>query len=141
MNTVWLALANIAIAIWVGTIVYQSSVMAACVFRTLKANQASAFLRVIFPSFYKLGLICALTLLLSLSFLLLLDWNIINLGLLLVAIVMTLCQVISIWLVPKINAAKDFRNPLFKKLHTISVLLTVFILICGVGILILLVQL
>lgn len=136
MNSIWLATANIATAVWVGTIVYQSSVVAATVFKTLNSSQARHFLREIFPRFYSLGLICAIALLVCLTAMAFTSsWSGINILLLATASVMMLAQLVSIWLVPRINAAADNNQQAFRRLHTFSVLLTVLILLLGIGIL------
>ena len=136
MNSIWLATANLAAAIWVGTIVYQSTVVAATVFKTLDSDQARDFLRVIFPRFYKLGLFCAILLLICVSALgFAANWNRVNLWLPVAVSVMIIAQLISIWLVPRINAAADLNRSAFKRGHTLSILLTVLIVLLGIGIL------
>lgn len=136
MNSIWLAIANLSVAIWVGTIIYQSSIVASTVFSTLDTSQSRHFLRTIFPRFYKLGLICAVLLLLSTTVMgHLADWPNINVWLLITASVMIVSQLVSIWLVPRINAASEQDKAAFKLLHTASVLLSVLILLLGIGVL------
>ncbi len=138
MSSLWIVCANLVTAIWVGTIVYQSTVVAATVLKVLDGQQARRFLRIIFPRFYSLGLICALTLLVCMTALGFdANWARVNFWLLSAVLVMTTSQLISIWLVPRINAAADVNKPEFKRLHVASVMLTVVILVLGTGILIL----
>ncbi|HKK23213.1 MAG TPA: DUF4149 domain-containing protein, partial [Pseudohaliea sp.] len=60
MTVFALPIANLAVAVQVGTIVFHSAVVAPTVFRQLDEASARRFLRTIFPRFYWLGLYCGI---------------------------------------------------------------------------------
>ncbi len=142
MITISIAAANIATAILVGSIVFQSFIVAPTVFHRLENPQAGRLLRALFPRFYLLGLLCGLVLLLGVGSVgISQGWSAQTKWLLSAAVFMTALQLFSLWLVPHINAARDAGiagQGRFQRLHGLSVLLTILVLILGVGVLVVL---
>lgn len=127
----------LACATWVGSIVFHSAIVAPSVFATLDESRARDLLRTLFPRFFRLGLVCggimavALVLLTSLS-----AWTPVVVMLAALTATMIVFEGLSLWLVPRINAARDAGSAgaaRFANLHRLSVLLTVAILIAGVA--------
>lgn len=135
MYSILLAIAVLALAVWIGAIVYQAFVVAPAVFDCLDAAEARRFLRTIFPRFYVLGLVCGGALLTAVILLGALEggyssppW------LAVVAATMVAAAALSLRLVPRINAARDAGSAgqaRFRRLHGASVALTLFVL--GLG--------
>jgi Ca2+/Na+ antiporter len=132
------AAATIAIGIWVGSIIFQSLIVAPVVFSALDEKGARGVLRGVFPRFFRLGIGCSgFALLALLAAGLLAGWS----GLvapLVAAAVMTLLACIALYLVPAINAARDAGDAgaaRFRRLHSLSVALTVASLVVGIGLL------
>lgn len=139
MLNVALPAAIVAIGTWIGAIVFHSAVVAPAVFAGLDEADARRFLRTIFPRFYALGLCCGVVALLALGAAsLAAGWpGPFRLAVPLLA-VMTVLQAVSLGLVPRINAARDAGAAgaaLFSRLHRVSVLLTVIVLVLGVTVL------
>ena len=112
-----------------GVILYQSTVVPSTVFKTLKVDQSSIFLRSVFPKFFKviitLGLVS-----LTLSFI-----SKSQIYLHLVGGLTSIFALICLLIIPKTNKAKDQNdNKSFRFLHLISVLLTMVILILNISI-------
>lgn len=132
-----LAVFLVAAALWAGAIVFQSAVVAPRVFRNLDEAAARAFLRDLFPGFYRFGLGCGVVMALSLAGIALVSgWS----GTLRALAVMTACMVIleyvSLRLVPAINAARDAGDEgaaRFERLHRLSVSMTVVVLLIGLA--------
>ena len=104
-----------------GAILFQTSIIAPSVFKVLEASQAKVFLRTIFPKLFNMLVVLG-TLMLILFFL--------GKGNIYVAIITMLLPFICSRLVPATNKARDEgNNEKFKKLHTISVVLTVIVLL------------
>lgn len=133
-----LAVLNIAAAIWVGSIVFQSFFVAPTLFRHVDDQSASRFLRAIFPRFYKLGTACGVSML-GAAIIATVAGTAPRPGMLLAAIViMTAAQLLSLRLVPSINAARDAGESgrrRFRRLHAVSVGLTLLTLALGVAVL------
>jgi len=133
------SLLTIATATWVGAILFQSAIVAPAVFVDLDTNSARRFLRTLFPRFYRLGVGCGL--LMSIGILILVGFVGRSSSLLAVAAataVMLILELISLWLVPRINAARDAGENAagrFERLHRVSVILTVIILLLGIVVL------
>jgi amino acid transporter len=129
------ALLTISAAAWVGAIVFQSAVVAPAVFADLDADSARRFLRTLFPRLFKLGILCGL--LMGAAALLLAANGSWSSPLLVIAAAtgaMLVLEVVSLWLVPLINAARDagaVAEDRFARLHRASVLMTVIILLLG----------
>lgn len=129
----------IAIATWVGAIVFQSAVVAPTVFATVDESQARAFLRSLFPRFFRLGLACGGIMAVSIAASAWWSGWSAALGILsgLTAAMLAL-EAGSLWLVPRINAARDAGDAgvaRFQALHRLSVLFTVIILLLGIVVL------
>ena len=104
-----------------GAILFQTSIIAPSVFKVLEASQAKVFLRTIFPKLF--NMLVVLGTLMLILFLL-------GKGNIYVAIITMLLPFICSRLVPATNKARDEgNNEKFKKLHTISVVLTVIVLL------------
>ena len=104
-----------------GAILFQTSIIAPSVFKVLESSQAKVFLRTIFPKLF--NMLVVLGALMLILFLL-------GKGNIYVAIITMLLPFICGRLVPATNKARDEGNDeMFKKLHTISVVLTVIVLL------------
>lgn len=140
MNTFALPLINVAAAIWVGAIVFQSFFVAPVLFRQVSGADASRFLRALFPRFYWLGLGCGAAMLAGMLAAGLAGQADGGAGWLLPATVaMLLAEAVSLWLVPRINAARDAGEAgagRFRTLHALSVALTLAVLLLGIAILV-----
>lgn len=129
------ALLTVSAASWVGAIVFQSAIVAPAVFVDLDADSARRFLRTLFPRFFKLGIVCGV--LMGTAVLLLAANGGWSSPLRMIAAAtgtMLVLELISLWLVPRINAARDagaVAEDRFARLHRASVLMTVVILLLG----------
>ncbi len=134
------ALLTISAGTWVGAIIFQSAVVAPTVFVDLNESAARTFLRTLFPRFFRLGLVCGFLMLAGLIWLgTLAAWPSSVVALVVVTSVMVLFEAVSLRMVPQINAARDAGQAgetLFSRLHRISVLLTVAILLLGIAVLV-----
>ncbi len=133
-----LPIANLAVAVQVGAIVFHSAVVAPTVFRQLDEASARRFLRTIFPRFYWLGLYCGIIATVALAIAALGSASGPILACLAGAIVMTILELASLRLTPVINAARDAgeaQHARFEKLHRLSVVLTLVVLVLGIAIL------
>ena len=139
MTSFAIALLTLSTGTWVGAIIFQSAVVAPAVFVNLDEVAARTFLRTLFPRFYRLGLVCGALMLAGLIGLgTASGWSLSVVVLTAVTSVMISLEAISLRMVPRINAARDAGeagHALFSRLHRISVLLTVTILLLGLGIL------
>ena len=137
MNSFALPLINVAAAIWVGAIVFQSFFVAPVLFRQVSGADASRVLRALFPRFYWLGLGCGAAMLAGV-----LAAGQVGGGagwLLPAAVAMLLAEALSLWLVPRINAARDAGKAgagRFRTLHALSFALTLAVLLLGIAILV-----
>ena len=128
----------VSAGIWLGTIVFHGAIVAPTVFRSLDETNASAFLRALFPRYYRMGIVCGLTLsaalLISAS---LQNWPTVMLWQTGAALLMTALTVYSLRLVPLINAARDAgaqAQAVFDALHKRAVALNLVILLFVFGI-------
>lgn len=132
MNTVFV----LAAGIWIGAIVFQSAVVAPSVFEGLDEDQARRFLRTIFPKFFRLGLGCGVVMATSLAIVSVMSGGSNALTVLaVITAVMLIFQAICLSLVPLINTARDAGpagEERFRRLHRLSVLLTILVLFLGV---------
>ena len=130
----------IACAIWVGTIVFHSAIVAPSVFASLDELRARVLLRTLFPRFFRLGLACGAIMAASLVATgMLSSWTPALSLLAALTAIMIFFEGLSLWLVPRINAARDEGDAgaaRFTSLHRLSVLLTVAILLCGIAVLV-----
>jgi hypothetical protein len=132
MESLALPLVNVAAAIWVGAIVFQSFFVAPVLFRHVEGPVASRFLRALFPKFYWLGLGCGVAMLAGALALTSADRLLWVIGLMVAA------EAVSLWLVPRINAARDAGAAgaaRFRRLHALSVGLTLIVLALGLWVL------
>ena len=139
METLAAAVLTISAGVWIGAIVFQSAVVAPAVFVDLDEAGARAFLRTLFPRFFRLGLICGALMLAGLLGLgVVAGWTATVVVIASGTIVMVTLEAISLAMVPHINAARDAGEAgrlKFTRLHRTSVLLTVAILLLGIAIL------
>jgi hypothetical protein len=120
---------------WIGAIVFQSAVVAPTVFVDLDESAARVFLRRLFPRFFRLGLICGVLMLVGLALVGFDAPNALPIAALTAA--MLILEAASLWMVPAINAARDAGaagKARFDRLHRLSVLFTVVILVLGIGV-------
>ena len=146
----WLYL--VTLAVWVGSIIFYSAVVARTLHRVLKPDDAAALARRLFPQYYLFQLLCAASSIVCLGLLLadraFAKWPGI-LSLLLVgsmgATVFWLRQTV----VPQMNELRDRRaatpqpDPAldreWKELHRLTVQLNAAVLLCGLALLFLVV--
>lgn len=136
MEALATVLITIATGTWVGAIIFQSAVVAPSVFVDLDSDAARRFLRTLFPRFYRLGLVCGGVALACIAFIAMSSgWSDALRILAAAASLMLVLEGVSLWLVPRINTARDAGEAgmaRFERLHRISVALTVVILVIGV---------
>ena len=114
------------IAISLGAMLFFSFVIAPVIFKVLDANNASRFVRKIFPHYYLINLVV-----LSIAVLLLLYISSINLDFYITLIITILFAFSLFILMPLINKLKDNKEERkFKYSHTLSVIIN-FIQIIG----------
>ena len=114
------------IAISLGTMLFFSFVIAPVIFKVLDANNASKFVRKIFPLYYLINLV-----ILSFALLLLLYISSVNLDFYIILIITILFFFSLFILMPLINKLKDNKEERkFKYSHTFSVIIN-FIQIIG----------
>ena len=126
----------IALSTWVGTVVFQSAIVAPAVFAALEADSARRFLRTLFPRFYRLGILCGASMMAGIIALgLVAGWSGRLPAIATLSAIMLLLQIVSLKMVPSINAARDAGEAgasRFHKLHRLSVGLTVIVLLLGI---------
>ena len=106
-----------------GVILFQTAIIAPSVFKVLSLENAGPFLRTIFPKLFMFVAILSLVgLVLSL-----ISSNALGL---IVFFISLLSMLICYYIVPNTNRARDEGNDkVFKKLHTVSVVLTMLVLL------------
>lgn len=133
------ALVTVATGTWVGVILFQSAVVAPVVFGDLDTSTARRFLRTLFPRFYQFGLACGTVMFAGLlTNAALLGWSAVLAALMSATSLMVMLQIISLRMVPRINAARDAGESeaaRFARLHRLSVALTAIIFVLGLAIL------
>ena len=108
-----------------GAIVFQTSIIAPSVFKTLDADNASPFLRAIFPRLFLFVALFGFASCLERVF----SNNELSFGFI-SALVTVMFMLICFFLVPMTNKAKDDQNDgLFRGLHSLSVSLTLVVLV------------
>ena len=101
-----------------GMILFQTAIVAPVVFTTLDAENASKFLRKIFPRFFMVIFILGISALIVSSVFLSIQGIVI-------ATVTAISMIISYLVVPATNKARDEdRSTAFRRLHTLTVVLT-----------------
>ena len=105
-----------------GMILFQTAIVAPVVFTTLDAENASKFLRKIFPRFFMVIFILGISSLIVSSVFLSIQGIVI-------AAITAISMIISYLVVPATNKARDEdRSTVFRRLHTLTVVLTLFTL-------------
>ena len=121
---------TVLISIWIGVIVFFSAIIAPTVFKTLDEKSAGVFLRAFFPKYYLFAIVIGLAALASIMI-----FNIEMSNILYIAIVsMTILSIISRFMIPIINNARDMGEKgkqKFNRLHAMSVSLNVITLVIG----------
>ena len=121
---------TVLISIWIGVIVFFSAIIAPTVFKTLDEKSAGVFLRAFFPKYYLFAIVIGLA-----SLDLIMIFNIEMSNILYIAIVsMTILSIISRFMIPIINNARDMGEKgkqKFNRLHALSVSLNVITLVIG----------
>ena len=121
---------TVLISIWIGVIVFFSAIIAPTVFKTLDEKSAGVFLRAFFPKYYLFAIVIGLAALASIMI-----FNIEMSNILYIAIVsMTILSIISRFMIPMINNARDLGEKgkqKFNRLHALSVSLNVITLVIG----------
>ena len=117
----------VLVSVWIGSIIFFSSIIAPTVFKSLDEKSAGLFLRAFFPKYYVFGIIIGvLAIMIDIK-------SHDNLAFLLIGSMIVL-SFISRGLIPMINNARDMGDTSkdkFKKLHTFSVVLNVVTLLIG----------
>jgi hypothetical protein len=127
MNEAVIVLLTLSYSLILGIIVAQVALTAPVVFKVLDNDNASKFLRAIFPRYYLLlFLICLVALLISYLWFSIIDiW---------IALTASMLAFIGFIIIPLTNSARDRGwNKLFKFLHNISVLNTIILFIIAVA--------
>tara|TARA_B100001564_G_C20340682_1_gene534397 strand:- start:128 stop:526 length:399 start_codon:yes stop_codon:yes gene_type:complete len=121
---------TVLISIWIGVIIFFSAIIAPTVFKTLDEKSAGVFLRAFFPKYYLFAIVIGLAALASIMI-----FNIEMSNILYIAIVsMTILSIISRFMIPIINNARDMGEKgkqKFNRLHAMSVSLNVITLVIG----------
>ena len=121
---------TVLISIWIGVIVFFSAIIAPTVFKTLDEKSAGVFLRAFFPKYYIFAIVIGLA-----ALALIMIFNIEMSNILYIAIVsMTILSIISRFMIPIINNARDMGEKgkqKFNRLHALSVSLNVITLVIG----------
>ena len=121
---------TVLISIWVGVIIFFSAIIAPTVFKTLDEKSAGVFLRAFFPKYYLFAIVIGLA-----ALALIMIFNIEMSNILYIAIVsMTILSIISRFMIPMINNARDLGEKgkqKFNRLHALSVSLNVITLVIG----------
>ena len=121
---------TVLISIWIGVIVFFSAIIAPTVFKTLDEKSAGVFLRAFFPKYYLFAIVIGLA-----ALALIMIFKIEMSNILYIAIVsMTILSIISRFMIPIINNARDMGEKgkqKFNRLHALSVSLNVITLVIG----------
>ncbi len=120
----------VLISVWVGVIIFFSSVIAPTIFSSVDEKNAGLFLRAFFPKYYVFGIVIGLLALLSA---IILEPALNRIEFSMIAIMLAMF-VISRLMIPEINKARDMGEAAKKKfnqLHLVSVILNFLALIVG----------
>jgi hypothetical protein len=110
-----------------GMILFQTAIVAPVVFTTLDAENASKFLRKIFPRFFMVIFILGISALIVSS-------AILSIQGIIIAAITAISMFISYLVVPATNKARDEeRSKAFRRLHTLTVVLTLFTLLANLS--------
>ena len=110
-----------------GMILFQTAVVASVVFTTLDSENASKFLRKIFPRFFLIIFFLGVVgLLISLLYNNIHGYTVYG--------ITSLAMIISYLVVPATNKARDEnKSTTFRRLHTVTVVLTLFTLLANLS--------
>ncbi len=120
----------VLISVWVGVIIFFSSVIAPTIFSSVDEKNAGLFLRAFFPKYYIFGIVLGL---LALFSAITLESALNTLEFSMIAVMLAMF-VISRLMIPAINKARDMGEAAKKKfnqLHLVSVILNFLALIVG----------
>ena len=120
----------VLVSIWAGVIIFFSAIIAPTVFKTLDEKSAGVFLRAFFPKYYLFAIVIGL---LALALIMVFGINIKD-PLYISIVSMTILSIISRFMIPDINNARDLGEEgktKFNRLHTISVWLNIITLVIG----------
>ena len=110
-----------------GMILFQTAIVAPVVFTTLDAENASKFLIKIFPRFFMVIFILGISALIVSS-------AILSIQGIIIAAITAISMFISYLVVPATNKARDEeRSKAFRRLHTLTVVLTLFTLLANLS--------
>jgi len=139
MDKLSFSLTALTMGIIVGTVLFQSAVVAPTVFTSLEPAQASRFLRTLFPRFFRVNLGLALVAAVAIaaggatS-----GWSVMQVWSAIAAAVMALSMALAAALVPAVNRARD-RGEVgaarFRSLHRTTVLLTLLTMLLAIAVL------
>ena len=140
MDQVVLAIVAVCAGLAAGSVVFQSFIVAPAVFGSLDADAARSFLRTLFPRFFRLNLLTASLACAALVVSgVLTGWSTLEIWSAAATATMALAMFASLAVVPAINAARD-QGPAgektFSRLHLLTVLLTVMVLLLAVALLV-----
>ena len=108
-----------------GAIIFHTSIIAPTVFKTLGPPEAKVFLRTVFPKLFNKLVVLGLIMLFLYFF---------EMGNLYIALVTIILPFVCNLLIPATNRARDDgNNKVFSRLHTISVLLTLIVLLSNLS--------
>ncbi len=140
MDQVVLAIVAVCAGLAAGSVVFQSFIVAPAVFGSLDTDAARAFLRTLFPRFFRLNVLTA-----SLACAALIvsgvmtGWSTLEIWSTAATAAMAIAMLASLAVVPAINAARD-QGPAgektFSRLHLLTVLLTVLVLLLSLALLV-----
>jgi hypothetical protein len=144
VDTVLNAVILVAIAVWVGSEVFFSLIVAPVLFRVLSQYNAGRVICALFPQYYLIGIVCGLIAISSLIGLAI--WrsmwsNTVTLELLLLSIMVLITIYARQSLLPRINLAREAgeaEKGRFRRLHWESVILNAVVLVLGLSALVLL---
>ena len=120
----------VLISVWVGVIIFFSSVIAPTIFSSVDEKNAGLFLRAFFPKYYIFGIVLGLLALLSA---ITLESALNTLEFSMIAVMLAMF-VISRLMIPAVNKARDMGEAAkkkFNRLHLVSVILNFLALIVG----------
>ena len=108
-----------------GAILFHTAIIAPTVFKTLGPAEVKIFLRAVFPKLFNLLVFLGIIMLVLFFF---------GMGSIYVALTTTILPLVCGGLVPATNKARDEGKDIaFKRLHTISVVLTVVVLLSNLS--------
>ena len=108
-----------------GAILFHTAIIAPTVFKTLGPAEVKIFLRAVFPKLFNLLVFLGIIMLVLFFF---------GMGSIYVALTTTILPLVCGKLVPATNKARDEGNDIaFKRLHSISIVLTIVVLLSNLS--------